>query len=148
MISLATPAETARLASFRLGAEWYGIDVLKVQEVLMQQPLTAVPRSPHYIRGLINVRGLIISSISLKDLLAFECCDYQDEHYNIIVPSNDGTVCLTVDEIGDVIPVSADTRTDHPPTLSAACARFIQGVYRLPDLLIIELNVDTLCSAD
>lgn len=134
-------------ATFRLGTEWFGIDVLQVQEVMTPMPLTPVPLAPPYVRGLINVRGVIVTSISLKTRLGFPDVSYGDEHHNIIVHTPAGPVCLCVDEIGDVIHAEQLAVADKPTTVASECQRFIKGVIKMDDRLVSFLHVDLLAGS-
>ncbi|MHC5068613.1 MAG: chemotaxis protein CheW [Planctomycetota bacterium] len=143
-----TSTSDKRLASFRLNDEWYGVDVLKVQEVLLDQVIAAVPRSREYVRGLMNVRGLIVTCLSLKARLGMKRVDYDDDHAHVIVPVEGGAISLMVDEVGDVIDVASQHATDAPPTIEEVAAEFVTGVHRLEQCLLIELDVDRICSSE
>lgn len=141
-------ADGIQVATFRLDTEWFGIDVLRVQEVMNPLPRTAVPRAPTSVTGLINVRGLIVTAISLKSRLGFPDVAYDPEaHMNVIVNTPDGPVCLQVDEIGDVVRTSALTFAERPPTVGTALREHIAGVLRLEDRLITLLDIDRLVAA-
>lgn len=129
------------LSTFRLGEEWFAIDVLNVQEVMEPLPISILPLAPDYIRGLINVRGLIVTSISLKKRLGFEVDNYDEEYHNIIVQSPEGPVCLMVDEIGDVVVVEKEDITERPPTIGDGSAKYIQGVFKMSAQLVVVLDV-------
>jgi len=141
-------ADGIQIATFRLADEWFGIDVLRVQEVMNPLPRTAVPRAPGFVTGLINVRGVIVTAISLKVRLGFPDPSYDAEtHMNVIANTGDGPVCLQVDEIGDVVRTSTLSFAERPPTVSTALRDHIAGVLRLEDRLITLLDVDRLVAA-
>jgi purine-binding chemotaxis protein CheW len=138
-------SDGVQVATFRLATEWFGIDVLRVQEVMNPLPRTEVPRAPGFVTGLINVRGLIVTAISLKTRLGFPDTVYdRDSHMNVIVNTTEGPVCLQVDEIGDVVRTNALSFAERPPTVSTALREHIAGVLRLEDRLITLLDVDRL----
>ena len=95
-----------QIATFTLSGDLFGIDVLSVQEVMTQIPLSHVPRAPNYVRGLINVRGLIVTCIDTKVRLGIEPAEYPEEHHYIITKSDEGLICISVDDVGDVINTS------------------------------------------
>jgi purine-binding chemotaxis protein CheW len=138
-------APVIELSTFRLNNEWFGIDVLRVREVMTPMQVTVLPISPAYVLGLINVRGLIVTSISPKHRLSFADKSYSDEYHNIIVNSNEGAVCLRVDEIGDVVLVHKDAVTECPPTVNKEALIYINGVYKMNDKIITLLNIDNIC---
>ena len=145
MSALAT-SETAMVhaATFRLGSEWFGIDVLKIQEIMNPLPRTSVPLAPDYVIGLINVRGLIVSCISMKRRLGFPDDSYNDDHHNIIVNAQTGTVRMVVDEIGDVIMADSIDVEEKPSTVATSAHDYIEGVIKMDSRLITFLNADLL----
>ena len=144
-MSGAALSDGVQVATFRLAGEWFGIDVLRVQEVMNPLPRTEVPRAPPFVTGLINVRGLIVTAISLKSRLGFPDMAYDlDSHMNVIVNTPEGPMCLQVDEIGDVVRTNALSFAERPPTVSTALREHIAGVLRLDARLITLLDVDRL----
>ncbi len=137
-------ASESQLATFRLANEWYGVDVLRVQELLSPMERTPVPRAVHQVLGLVNVRGVIATCISLRRRLGLD--DGDGTHMNLVVASADGPVCLVVDEIGDVVPLASGTPVAAPPTIAATVRPFITGVLRRDDRLYTRLDVDRLCA--
>ncbi len=138
----------AQISTFRLDEEWYSVDVLKVQEVLEPLPINTVPLTDKYIIGLINVRGIIVTCLSIKERLGFDDCDYGENYHNVIINDpDDGHVCLLVDEIGDVIQTNDLVFADRPPTIPAKAKPFIAGVFRDKDKLITFLDADAIIRA-
>ena len=133
-----------QISTFRLEGEWFGVSVLRVQEVLVPYPVTEVPLAEPYIVGLINVRGLILTNISLKHRLGFAETAYAEDYHLIWINLEESAVALMVDEIGDVIDVDESSLTERPPTVPSGAQGYIQGVYRMQDRLITVLDVDRL----
>ncbi|MFM2092502.1 MAG: Chemotaxis protein CheW [Planctomycetota bacterium] len=131
-------------ATFRVGGEWFAIDVLKVQEVLAALRRTAIPQAPPYVLGLINVRGAIVTAISVKNRLAFPDAGYADDHLHIVLDSAHGLVSLVVDEIGDVLDVDPAAVAGRPPTLAGPLRDLVVGVLRRDDALVTLLDADRL----
>jgi purine-binding chemotaxis protein CheW len=147
-IKVGTTASALQFATFRLDQEWFGLDVLRVQEVMHPLPLTAVPRGPNYVSGLINVRGVIVTVISTKVRLGFPCTRYEEATaMNVIVNGLDGPVCLQVDEIGDVVLADRIAFAERPPTVGAQVRDLIAGVLRLDGRLITLLDAERLIAA-
>lgn len=137
----------SQLCGFKIGTGFYAISVLEVQEVIKPQQLTQVPSAPEYVKGLINLRGQIVTAISLRSLFGLESDD-RDEYMNIIVRSGESLYALMVDEILDVIDVEDSTFEKTPDTLDEKIRRFINGVYKLDHRLLILLALDKLLNAD
>jgi purine-binding chemotaxis protein CheW len=135
-----------QFCTFFLGEHCYGLDVLKVQEVVRDQPLTCVPLAHPAVRGLINLRGQIVTAIDLRRRLDLPALDATHEPVNIVLQTDDGAVSLLVDEIGDVLEVSQQQFELPPETLQGAAREFIQGAYKLPDRLLVILDPQRIIS--
>ncbi|MEO1273461.1 MAG: chemotaxis protein CheW, partial [Myxococcota bacterium] len=103
-----------QFCTFHLEGLFFGIEVHKVQEVLRYQEMTRVPIASPAIRGLINLRGQLVTAIDLRRRLGLEDRIDQELPMNVIVNTNDGAVSFLVDEIGDVIQVNGDI-FERPP---------------------------------
>jgi purine-binding chemotaxis protein CheW len=136
-----------QLCTFFLDDQMFGLDVLRVQEINRIQQLAPVPLAPPAVRGLINLRGQIVTAIDLRECLGFPPLDPATRDpvtrpVNIIIPSDEGPVSFLVDEVGDVIDV--DDRDFEPPpaTLDPAAKAYTRGVYKLPDRLLLVLEIE------
>lgn len=128
--------------TFFLDGHYFGIDVLKVQEVIRYQPMTRVPLAPPIVRGLINLRGQIVTGIDLRRRLDLKDRPAGHLPVNVVVKTDDGAVSLLVDEIGDVVEVS-DKQFELPPeTLRGNARELVHGAYKLPDRLLLILDTD------
>ena len=129
-------------ATFLLDGLYFGIEVLKVQEVLRQQPTTPVPLAPPMVRGLINLRGQIVTAVDLRTRLWLSARDGEEPPMNVVVRTADGVVSLLVDAIDDVVEASADDFEAPPETVQARLHHLVRGVYKLPARLLLVLDVD------
>lgn len=137
-------AEHRQFCTFFLDNRFFGVDVEKVQEVIRYQAVTPVPLASPVIRGLINLRGQIVTAIDLRRLL--QIGDRQDDRrpINIVVHTRQGAFSLLVDRIGDVLDVD-QSGFEHPPdTLNGIARELIHGAYKLPGCLLLTLNIDKL----
>lgn len=121
----------------------YGIDVMKVQEVLKPQPLTKMPLAPRFVHGLINLRGQIATAIGLRELF-----DIQEkkssESMNVVCRLNDTLISLMVDRIGDVVEVTEENFENAPDTVPENVRRFMSGVYKTPTELLSVIDIEKL----
>ena len=133
--------------TFFLDGHYFGIGVLEVQEVIRYQEMTRVPLAPAVVRGLINLRGQIVTAIDLRRRL--ELPDRLDGELpvNIVIRTDDGAVSLLVDEIGDVLQVTEEAFEPPPETLPGAARALIRGVYKLDDRLLLVLDLERLLDA-
>jgi purine-binding chemotaxis protein CheW len=132
-----------QLCTFKVGDLFFGIDVLSIQEVLRPQPITHVPLAPSVsvIRGLINLRGQILTAIDLRERLGLPAAPAEMEGMNVVVQLPDGAVSLLVDQVGEVLNLAEEQFETKPPTLRGAVSEVISGVYKLKDRLLLLLDV-------
>lgn len=137
----------SQLCGFKIGNGYYAVSVLEVQEVIKPQFFTQVPSAPVYVRGLINLRGQIVTAISLRTLFGLGD-DRGDLYMNIIVRSGESLYSLIVDEILDVIDVDEATFEKTPETLDEKLRVFISGVYKLDHKLLILLDLEKILNVE
>jgi len=131
---------TKQLCTFKLGNQSYAVDALTVQELIRQQPMTRVPKAPSSVRGLINLRGQIVTAIDLRNRLGVSPVEGENKPMNVVIRGDDGAVSLLVDQIGDVIEVDDSNFEEPPDTLSTAERELILGAYKLEDRLLLLLD--------
>jgi purine-binding chemotaxis protein CheW len=131
-----------QLCTFYLDGLYFGVDVLKVQEVIRYQDLTRVPLAPPVVRGLINLRGQIVTAIDLRKRLELADRSAGEQPVNVVVQTDDGAVSLLVDEIGEVLDVQESAFQLPPETLRGVARDLIRGAYKLPERLLLVLDTD------
>ena len=135
-------ADGHQYCTFFVNGHYFGVDVLKVQEIIRYQEMTRVPLAHSVVRGLINLRGQIVTAIDLRRRLEFADRTADQLPVNVVVQTDDGAVSLLVDEIGDVLHVPAAAFERPPETLRGAARELIQGAYKLHDRLLLVLDTD------
>jgi purine-binding chemotaxis protein CheW len=133
-----------QLATYYLNGEFFGIEVGRVQEIVRPQPMTPVPTAERTIRGLINLRGQIVTAIDLRCILGMSDTEKPNELMNMIVRFPEGSDSLLVDRIGDVIEVAADHIDTPPSSMKGIDRRFVSGICKLEKSLLVILDVDRL----
>jgi len=133
-------AEKKQFSTFFVDRLFFGVEVEKVQEVIRYQEMTRVPLAPPVVRGLINLRGHIVTAVDLRRRLELRERPAEQLPMNVVVRSDDGAVSLLVDEIGDVLEVDEETYEGPPETLSQRARELIPGVYKLKDRLMHVLD--------
>jgi purine-binding chemotaxis protein CheW len=133
---------SGQLSTFFVADLFFGVDVLRVQEVLRFQQMTHVPQAPDVIEGLINLRGQIVTAIDLRRRLRLPPRMGGQTPTNLVIRTDDGAVSLLVDEIGDVLDVDAATYERPPENLDPAAREIIHGVYKLKDRLLLVLDTE------
>ena len=131
-----------QFCTFHLADLYLGIEVLNVQEVIRSQAMTRVPLAPRAVRGLINLRGQIVTAVDLRERLDLPALPEGREAMNVVVRTDEGAVSLLVDEIGDVLDTEAAQYEDAPVTLTPKARELIRGVYKLPQRLLVILDTE------
>ncbi len=135
-------SERRRYCSFFLHGLLFGVEVERVQEVLRSQEMTPVPLAPRVVRGLINLRGQIVTALDLRRRLELPESNEPRPPMNVVVRSPDGGTSLLVDDIGDVLDVEEGSFEPAPETLRGSARELIRGAYKLKDRLLLVLDTD------
>jgi purine-binding chemotaxis protein CheW len=143
-MSAAQQIEARQVCTFLVGGLYYGIDVRGVQEVIRFQDMTRVPLAPGHVRGLINLRGQIVTAIDMRARLCLAERRADELPMNVVVRGEEGGVSLLVDEIGDVVDVSNEAFEAPPETVPATSRAVLRGVFKMQGRLLLELDTDRL----
>ncbi len=137
--------ELLQVVSFRVDEEEFGLEILRVQEIIRIQSLTRVPASPDYVEGVINLRGRIIPVISLRKRFGLAQREV-DKQTRIVVVEVRGTVLgFMVDAVSEVLCLRVGA-IEPPPRLGRVQREYVRGVGMLENRLLILLNIDRLMS--
>jgi purine-binding chemotaxis protein CheW len=140
--------QSSQFCTFYLDKLLFGIELRRVQEVLRYVGMTAVPLAPDVVSGLINLRGQIVTAVDLRRRLELETRKDGTQPMNVVVRTDDGSVSLLVDEIGDVVEVQEESFEPPPETLHGAVRSVILGVHKLEDRLMHVLDTEKACQID
>jgi purine-binding chemotaxis protein CheW len=143
-----TALNARQYSTFSLGELLLGVEVLQVQELIRHQPMTTVPLAPAEIRGLLNLRGQIVTAIDLRRRLGLDDRGDDRPPMNVVVRTADGVVSLLVDEIGDVVEAADDAYETAPATLTGPLRELVTGVYKLRDQLLLVIDVERTAQID
>jgi purine-binding chemotaxis protein CheW len=140
--------------TFILNQEEYGVDILRVQEIRVWSPVTELPNTPHYVKGIINLRGIVVPIIDLRERFNQQSFEYSATTVVIILRSkkpadvnathDDMMIGLVVDAVSEVYKFSNQTMQPAPQFGSKVDIRFIKGIASIDEKLIILLNTDAL----
>lgn len=137
--------ELLQLVSFHVGDEEFGLDILRVQEIIRIQPLTRVPNLPDYIDGVINLRGKVIPVIGLRKRLGLDK-QSADKRTRIVVVDVHGQILgFVVDSVSEVLRIHTDT-VEPTPRLGKVDRDYISGVGKLDSRLLLLLDLEQLMS--
>jgi purine-binding chemotaxis protein CheW len=137
--------QSEQFCTFFLDGHLFGVPVQQVQEVIRYQEMTRVPMVREVIRGLINLRGQIVTAIDLRRRLDMAERPADQLPMNVVVRTDDGAFSLLVDEIGDVVEVEESSFEPPPETLRGPVRSMIVGVHKLNDRLLHTLDIEKAC---
>ena len=134
--------------TFRLGAEEYGIDILKVQEIRSYEQPTRIANSPTFIKGVVNLRGVIVPIVDLRLKLGCDNADYNSFTVVIVLNVKGRVVGAVVDSVSDVLALGGDTIKPAPEMSSAAVdTSFITGIVSVAELMLILMDIEGLMAS-
>jgi purine-binding chemotaxis protein CheW len=134
--------ETLQIVVFRLGREWYGVEITKVKEVIKAAKITYLPSSPEHIAGIINLRGYILSVTDLKTIFGLPHEEPTEKTRIIAIESGILETGLWVDEVVESIEVPVSKVELPLLTIPAERVKYIEGQYKVDDKLIALINVE------
>lgn len=132
---------------FKLGHEEYGIEVDKVQAIERMMPITRVPKTFSFVKGVINLRGVVIPVIDLRGRFGLPETEYTDQTRIVIVAANDLEVGFIVDSANDVIDLDSDLIDSPPDVVGGVKAKYLDGVAKISEeRLLVMLNLSEVLS--
>ncbi len=142
-------SEGTRLITFILGEEKYGLNILKVRELIsFPEGLTRIPGVPDYIIGMFNLRGLVIPVMDLREKFNMSGEERHEFSVIIIVEVDNKSIGITVDSVSDVIFVKEDDIQETTELAVNVDTKFIKGVAKTKDEMVILLDIDFLLSKE
>ncbi|MCF6137129.1 chemotaxis protein CheW [Pseudalkalibacillus berkeleyi] len=142
MSELKTVETEMKAIVFQLMDEEYGVDVHQVRSIERMQEITRVPRTPSFVKGVINLRGIVTPVIDLRSRFDLEESEHTEETRIIIVNANDIEVGMIVDAANDVIDVPVNAVEQAPKVVGGVDAEYLDGVAKLEKRLLILLNLE------
>ena len=141
-------AATNQFLTFILGAEQYGVEILKVQEIRGYSAVTPIPNTPPHIKGVINLRGTVVPVVDLRTKFSMDSTEYNKFTVIIVVTVGRKVVGLVVDAVSDVLDIPALEMRATPELGACVDTRFISGMAAIGDRMTVLLDIDRLLSED
>ena len=140
-------ASVREYLTFRLGQEEYGIDILKVQEIRGYETPTRIANAPHFIKGVINLRGTIVPIVDMR--LKFDCAQAQYNSFTVVIILNLGTrvVGIVVDSVSDVMELPTENQRPAPDVQSGMDPDCIMGLGSIGERMLILVDIAKLMSS-
>jgi len=137
-----------QLVTFSLGAEEFGVDIMRVQEIIRIPSITRVPKAPDYIEGVINLRGNVIPVISLCTRFGMPRGEETDLSRIIVLQVQTKVFGIRVDAVTEVLHLDSESIEPPPPIALGMDYQFIRGVGKLGERLIILLELDQIMNGE
>jgi purine-binding chemotaxis protein CheW len=134
--------EDVKVIVFRLQSEEYGVEVQQVKSIERLDHITRIPKTPKFVRGVINLRGVVTPIIDLRERFDLEQTENTEGSRIIVVAVNDLEVGLIVDSANDVIDIPLNAIEPPPKVVGGVEAVYLRGVAKLQDRLLILLNLN------
>lgn len=133
--------------TFSLGQEEYGIDILKVQEIRGYDTVTRIANSPDFIKGVINLRGIIVPIVDMRIKFHLDHADYNEMTVVIILNVAGRVIGMVVDGVSDVITLKAEQIKPAPEFGAAIDTKYVTGVGTVDDRMLILVDIERLLSS-
>ena len=137
----------AEYLTFRLGAEEYGIDILRVQEIRSYEEPTRIANAPHFIKGVVNLRGVIVPVVDLRMKLGCEKVEYNGFTVVIVLNVHGRVVGAVVDSVSDVLELAGDVIKAAPEMNTGVDTSFITGIASVGERMLILMDIAALMSS-
>ena len=145
-------SDADQFLTFILGTEEYGVDILRVQEIKGWDSVTPIPNTPEYIKGVINLRGIIVPIVDLRQRFSMPNIEYSPITVVIVLKiecaDRDRIMGIVVDAVSDVYDVPPDEMKDAPDFGSVVDTEFVRGLATVDEKMIIILDIDHLLSGN
>lgn len=147
-----SPCREGKYLTFALGSEEYGLQILKVREIFGYMEITAIPKTPQHVKGVINLRGQVIPVIDIRIKFGMESVQTTDQTCVIVVETqqNNQKFCtgIVVDRVQEVLQIKEDAIQDPPSFGSSVNTNFILGMGKVGKAVKILLDIDKVLNGD
>lgn len=131
-----------QLVTFSLGSEEFGVDIMRVQEIIRIPPITRVPKAPAYVEGVINLRGNVIPVVSLRNRFGMPRVEETDLSRIVVLQVQSKVFGVRVDAVTEVLRIDSEAIEPPPQVALGMDAQFIRGVGKIGERLLILLDLD------
>ena len=135
-----------QLVTFKIAEEEFGVDILKVQEIIRMMPITKVPNAPSFVEGVINLRGKVIPVIDMRRRFGMAAAEHDSQTRIMVMDLQGQIVGFVVDAVCEVLRIKESTVEPPPAVVAGIGSEYMRGVGKLEDRLLILLDLDRLLS--
>jgi purine-binding chemotaxis protein CheW len=130
------------LISFRIGAQEFCVDIMAIREIRGWTAATALPQSPSFVKGVINLRGAVLPIVDLASRLGFQSGEASDRNVIIVAQIGEQVVGLMVDAVSDILTVTEDMIQPTPDVASDTAKTFVRGLIAMDGRMISLISLD------
>ncbi len=130
------------LISFRIGAQEFCVDIMAIREIRGWTAATALPQSPSFVRGVINLRGAVLPIVDLASRLGFESTEANDRNVIIVAQIGEQVVGLLVDAVSDILTITDDMIQPTPDVASETAKTFVRGLIPMEGRMISLIGLE------
>ena len=134
--------------TFSLNSEEYGIEILKVREIIGVMDITTVPQTPDFMKGVINLRGKVIPVVDLRLKFSMHEEEYTQETCVIVVEADSSQVGIIVDSVSEVLDIKSGEIEETPSLGQGIDTNFIMGLGKVKEKIIILLDIEQILSSE
>ena len=132
------------LITFEVGGQVFGLDIMAIREIRAWTPTTRLPRVPHYVAGVVNLRGTVLPVIDLAARLGWTPTEATPRHAIIVAQLGAQTCGLIVESVSDIVTLPADALQPAPVTTNDSIIAFLEGLAAIEDRMVMVLNLSAL----
>jgi len=133
-----------QLITFEIGDQILGADIMAIREIRAWSPATPLPNVPDHVRGVVNLRGVVLPVIDLRYRLGWGMTDPSGRHVIIVMQINEQLQGIIVDAVNDIVTVTSDDMQPLPDLGDSSAARFLEGLATVEDRMILILSLESL----
>ena len=137
-----------KFLTFVLGSEEYGVEILRVREIIGLMDITTVPQTPDYMKGVINLRGKVIPVIDLRLKFSMQEEEHTEETCVIVAEVNNTSIGIIVDSVSEVLDIKSDEIEETPSFWQGINTDFIMGMGKTREKIIILLDIERVLSSE
>ncbi|SPF44455.1 CheW-like domain protein [Candidatus Desulfosporosinus infrequens] len=137
-----------QLVTFSLGSEEFGVDIMRVQEIIRIPPITRVPKAPDYVEGVINLRGNVIPVVSLRNRFGMNRVEETDLSRIVVLQVQSKVFGIRVDAVTEVLRLDSEAIEPPPQVAIGMDSQFIRGVGKIGERLLILLDLDNIMGGE
>jgi purine-binding chemotaxis protein CheW len=143
-----TSNEASEYLSFRIAENEYSVDITSVREIRGWTRTTSLPHSPHFVRGVINLRGTVLPVVDLALRLGFDTCEPEERNVIIVVDVGDRVMGLRVDAVSDILSFEPSQLQQPPDITTGPNSRFVKSLTVLDDSMVRILDLEAVLPTD